>query len=321
MHATEERLAPAPKTTSPSNLSEFVTALEALRKRETKLEKSTAKAAQATAQIEAACAAAEETAKARVAAVIAAWTRGKSELTDAERRRLDDEERRIMANACDFDITAEELPTLKAQLQHEAKAMAEEWRSLRQCGRHLALENIEQSIEHHKSALDDPRTRMAEIEQHLMDIRDLCGAGEFFRNSEQGRIPLLPRKTKSDLDGKIEWTDQRGDPGAIADKHGVEGLIDEWRKIAKVNAEVDRKRAWQIVCHYTNIGVPIYSREERELERKVYVSPSGAHTIRSFISGKFSDNAQGTWAASMRRRIAEIEEATSALQALRAQPL
>ena len=304
-----------------SNLSEFIVALDALRKRQAKHDKAATKSIQAAAQIEAAQAAAEEVAKARAAAVIAAWTRGKSELTDAERRRLDEEERRIMSHACEFDITAEELPALKAHLQHEAETLAEEWRKLREIGRRLVLEAIEQGIEHHKASLADPRTQLFEIEQHLTKIRDMCAAGEYFRNNAEGRMPLGPRKAKSLVDGKVEWTEALGDPGALDAKHDVENLLSQYRKIAKVSTEVDRKHAWEIVRYYADMGVPIYTREERDLEQKTHVSPFGAQRIEKFKRGEFGDNKHGTMAAAMRRRIAELEEASAALRALQAMPL
>ena len=304
-----------------SNLSEFTVALDALRKRQAKHDKAATKSIQAAAQIEAAQAAAEDVAKARAAAVIAAWTRGKSELTDAERRRLDEEERRIMSHACEFDITAEELPALKAHLQHEAETLAEEWRKLREIGRRLVLEAIEQGIEHHKASLADPRTQLFEIEQHLTKIRDACAAGEYFRNNAEGLMPLGPRKAKSLVDGKVEWTEALGDPGALDAKHDVENLISQYRKIAKVSTEVDRKHAWEIVRYYADMGVPIYTREERDLEQKAHVSPFGAQRIEKFKRGEFGDNKHGTMAAAMRRRIAELEEASAALRALQATPL
>jgi hypothetical protein len=320
MQATAERTAEHQETIGPSNLSEYLVTLEALRKRQAKHEKAAAKAAQAAAQIEATEAATEDVAKKRAAAVIAAWSRGKSELTDAERRKLDEEERSIMASAYDFDITADQLPALKEHLHQEAEALADQWRALRMIGRRLVLEDNEKSIEHHKASMSDPRGQLFEIEQHLANIRDRCAAGEYFRNNAEGRMPLGPRKAKSLIDGKMEWTDALGDPGALDAKHDVEELLDQYRKIAKVEAEVDRKHAWEIVRLYADMGVPIYTREERDLEQKTHVTPFGAQRIEKFKRGELGDNQQGTMAAAMRRRIAELEEATTTLRALQAKP-
>ena len=318
MEATTEHPIDKQPIVAASDLSEYVNALEALRKRHAKYDKAAARLKRATAQVEALQGKAEEAAKRRAATLIAAWSRGKSELTDAERRRLDEEEQSLMATAYDSDITEDQLPVLKAYLQQEAEALDEEWRELRKIARTLTLEEIERGITHDIAALSDSRLQLFEIEQLLANIRDKCAAGEYFRNNEQGEVFIGPGTARSPIDGQLVYVDRRGDPGKIAEKHGVEELLNKYRPIFAVSVEADRQNAWEIASYYTAIGVPIYSREERELERKSYVNHALRHRIRTHRDS--ASDAHGVINATLNRRIDEIDQAAAALRALQAKP-
>lgn len=317
MQATTERTERQEASGIP-NLSEFILALEALRKRQAKHDKADALLKNAIAQIDVLQGKAEEAAKRRAAALISAWSRGKSELTDAERRRLDDEERSIMAGTYDFDITADQLPALKAHLQQEAAEQGEAWRELRKIGRHLTLEEIEKGIVHDIAALSDPRTQLFEIEQFLTNIRDKCAAGEYFRNNEAGPIHLGPEWAKYGDHGEKAWIERVGDPESLKRKYGVEALLERYRVVAKVSDEVDHERAQGIAHYYVEMGVPIYTYEERELERKSYIGPALRHRIRTYPNS--ASDAHGVIHTTIQDRIDEIDQAEAALRALQAKP-
>lgn len=319
----EERARPVEQPAGPTvkTLPEFREHAENLRRMTEQLQTAGATIEQMHAALEAQEAALKDLAAVEVAALLERIKAGHDDLSDEQRRGFREQKRSVAGLLRDMPVDLEELPALKHTVVHQSAELRRQWAHARAEGRRLVREAIETDARNALSSVDDPRATIAELITRFETARDLAEAHSHFCNSPAGR-EVLGYETGTDPNGQtvqglIRW----GVAGQLADVLQLEAYHDRLQAIAPgLSLEPDTSAVDRTVESFkAHFGALLeYSEEERRLERVCHVTPMGAHVLKHFKADPSQFDPMHRVA--LERRVAEIEAATQALEAIRATP-
>jgi hypothetical protein len=286
----------------------------------TQLETAGAHIEQMHAALEAQQAALQDLAAVEAAALLERIKAGHDDLSDAQQRGFREQKRSVAALLRDMPVDLEELPALKRTVVHQGAELARQWAHARAEGRRLVREAIETDARHALASIDDPRATVAELIERFETARDLAEAHAAFYNAPAGR-EWLGNDIVRHPDGKsMAEVSRWGFAGQLADLLQLEALHDRLQAIAPgLSLEPDTSSVDRTLDSFReHFGELAYAEKERRLERVCHVSVAGNQALRNFRAdpGQFSPMHR----VEMERRIAEIEAATQALEAIRATP-
>jgi len=318
----EERARPVEQPAGPTfkTLPEFREHVENLRRMTDQLRTAGATIEQMHAALEAQEAALKDLAAVEVAALLERIKAGHDDLSEEQRRGFREQKRSVAGLLRDMPVDLEELPALKRTVVHQDAELRRQWAHARAEGRRLVREAIEADAWNALAAIEDPRATVAELIGHFETARDLGEAHGHFFNSPAGR-EVLGYETGEGPDGKtvhglVRW----GVAGQLADVLELKAYHDRLQALAPcLSLEPDASAVDRTVESFrTHFGAFAYGEEERRLERVCHVTPIGAHMLKRFSAdpGQFDP----MYRVALERRVAEIESAKQALEAIRATP-
>ena len=318
----EESARPAEQPAGPTfkTLAEFLEHVKNLRRMTEQLQTAGANIEQMHAALEAQQAALQDLAAVEAAALLERIKAGHDDLSDAQQRGFREQKRSVAALLRDMPVDLEELPALKRTVVHQGAELRRQWAHARAEGRRLVREAIETDTRNAVASIDDPRATVAELIERFETARDLAEAHAAFYNSPDGR-EWLGNDIVRHPDGKsMAEVSRFGVAGQLADVLQLEAYHDRLQAIAPgLSLEPDTSAVDRTLDSFReHFGELAYSQEERRLERVCHVSVAGKQALRNFRAdpGQFSPMHR----VEMERRVAEIEAATQALEAIRSTP-
>lgn len=301
-----------------ATLAAFRDHVESLRRATEALQAGAENIEQMHAALAAQKAALQDLAAAEAAALFERIKAGHDELADEQQRAFREQRGSIAGALRGMPVDLKELPALNRMVARQRAELCRQWAHARAEGRRLVREAIEADAQNALASIEDPRATVTELIGHFETARDLAGAHAAFYNSPAGRewlgndIVLHPH-------GKSMAEESRwGVAGQLADALQLEAYHARLQGLAPgLSLEPDANAVERTLESFrAHFGDLAYGDEERRLERVCHVSVAGKQALRNFRAdpAQFSPGHR----ASMERRVAEIEAAAQALEALRA---
>lgn len=318
----EERARPAEQPAGPTfkTLPGFREHVENLRRMTAQLQTAGANIEQMHAALEAQQAALQDLAAVEAAALLERIKAGHDDLSDAQQRGFREQRRSIAAGLRGMPVDLDDLPPLKQTVVLQRTELGRQWAHARAEGRRLVREAIEAEARNARAAIDDPRETVAELIGHFETFRDQAAAHAAFYNSPAGREWLGNDIVRHPDGQSMAEVSRFGVAGQLADVLQLEAYHDRLQGLAPgLSLEPDANAVERTLESFrAHFGDLAYGDEERRLERVCHVTPMGAHVLKHFKADPSQFDPMRRVA--LERRVAEIEAATQALEAIRATP-